>query len=507
MRVLALNGSPRMASSSTNHMLTPLLDGMEQEGAEIELIHLRKMDIKACIGCYTCWVRTPGECIFHGKDEMQHAMESYNKADMVIFGTPLYHFSMSGILKDFIDRTLPRFEPWLIPHPSMPELTAHPERFHKPTKMMLVSPCGFPEFAHFDALVATFKQMADMEGLEYVGEILRPGAETLSRKTHQPLFGAYYDILREAGREIMRDGRISEATAAALKEDLFPVEKSVFYDLAENYWTEQMDRFKVPEEKRHTVPILASDLDSVPFMPQADAQEQVLEVAGMERAINEDLMIYLAAMYDGSFLPDLRASIQFVFTEPEESKFDPGAPVWCLDIAGVSCTVREGAAAIPTLTITVSNSVWQQIGLGLRDSEKSFTEGEFEAEGSMKLLGCFSQIFCHPQPGDTDSYGDLETDIRAFAAELVELVDSDMKTVVQLVIGGVGGGIFHLRIDSGNCSAYRQATNEADLSLNASVSSWFSLRAGKAGALEEVRISGDSEQVKQFQQHLQRIAP
>jgi len=170
MKILALNGSPRMKASSTYHMLTPILEGMEAAGAETELIHVRKLDLEACIGCYTCWVRTPGECIHKDKDSMVNAMESYNTADMVIFGTPLYHFSMSGIMKTFIDRTLPRIEPWLIPHPDIPDTTFHPERFHKPNKMMLVSPCGFPEFWHFDSLVATFKQMARMERFEYVGE-------------------------------------------------------------------------------------------------------------------------------------------------------------------------------------------------------------------------------------------------------------------------------------------------------------------------------------------------
>ncbi|MFW9835764.1 MAG: flavodoxin family protein, partial [Candidatus Thorarchaeota archaeon] len=60
MKVLALNGSPRMKTSSTYHMLKPLLEGMEGAGAETELIHIRELDLEFCIGCYTCWVRTPG---------------------------------------------------------------------------------------------------------------------------------------------------------------------------------------------------------------------------------------------------------------------------------------------------------------------------------------------------------------------------------------------------------------------------------------------------------------
>ncbi len=250
MKVLALNGSPRMKASSTYHMLTPILEGMEAAGAETELIHVRKLDLEACIGCYTCWVRTPGECIHKDKDSMVGAMESYNTADLVIFGTPLYHFSMSGIMKTFIDRTLPRYEPWLVPHASAPNMTGHPERYHYPKKTLLVSPCGFPEFENFEALVHTFKFMAEMENIEYVGEILRPAAEALSRRSLQGLFTSYYDTLRQAGEEIIRENSISEKTQAELRKDLFPGGKQAFYDMAGAYWEQQMDRFKeVPRNK------------------------------------------------------------------------------------------------------------------------------------------------------------------------------------------------------------------------------------------------------------------
>jgi multimeric flavodoxin WrbA len=42
MKVLALNGSPRIKASSTYHMLKPLLEGMQEAGAETELIHIRE---------------------------------------------------------------------------------------------------------------------------------------------------------------------------------------------------------------------------------------------------------------------------------------------------------------------------------------------------------------------------------------------------------------------------------------------------------------------------------
>jgi multimeric flavodoxin WrbA len=98
MKVLALNGSPRMKASSTYHMLKPLLEGMEGAGAETELIHIRELNLEFCTGCYTCWVRTPGVCVHQDKDRMVAVLESFNTADLVVFGTPLYHFTSAQSL-------------------------------------------------------------------------------------------------------------------------------------------------------------------------------------------------------------------------------------------------------------------------------------------------------------------------------------------------------------------------------------------------------------------------
>jgi len=498
MKVLALNGSPRMKASSTYHMLKPLLEGMEAAGAETELIHIRKLDLKACIGCYTCWVRTPGECIHKDKDSMVAALESYNTADLVVFGTPLYHFSMSGIMKTFIDRTLPRIEPWLISHPDIPGVTFHPERFHKPDKIMLVSPCGFPEFDHFESLVATFKHMAHMERFEYVGEILRPGAEALSRRSLQGLFTGYYDLLRQAGEQIIRDGRISDDIQAELCKDLFPGGKQAFYDMAGAYWEQQMDRFKVPEEKRHTVPILAADLDSVPYVPGGwETPEGVAKIDGRYYVSNEHMMRYLAGMYNPQAIPDLRATIQITFVPPKGVDYDPGPANWYMNINDGKCTVHQGRTALPTLTISTPHEVWQDIGMGLLDAEAAFTDGGFDANGSMLLLEQFPQIFEYPQPGEGGRV-DPELDMimmgmpMAFNAKAA----GDLDATIQFVLGGEGGGMYHLRIQNGECTPHREPAINADLAINAPAEIWLAISKGELDGQQafmfgQYRTTGD----------------
>jgi Pyruvate/2-oxoacid:ferredoxin oxidoreductase delta subunit len=287
MKVLALNGSPRMKASSTYHMLKPLLEGMEEAGAQTELVHIREYDLKDCTGCYTCWVHTPGECVNKNKDSMYDILQKFHAADLVVFGTPLYIFTMSGIMKTFLDRTIPSLEPWLIPNPHLTGSTMHPERFHKPEKILLVSPCGFPEFENFDSLVATFKQTARMFGWEYVGEILRPSAEPLSRKEFQGGFTSYFYLLRQAGEQVVREGRISDALQADLRKDLFPGGKEGFYKIAAAYWSRDMDRFKVPEELRHTVPV--EPVHNMPSLSERNLQEIGVSKPGGNGSQNPEL--------------------------------------------------------------------------------------------------------------------------------------------------------------------------------------------------------------------------
>jgi len=244
MKVLALNGSPRAERSSTYHILKPFLKGMQSAGAETEVIHIQKLKLKSCLGCYTCWLKTPGVCVH--KDSMSEVIEKFNKSDLIIFGTPLYVFSMSGIMKTFLDRLIPRLEPELIPHPSIENLTAHPSRYDLPVKMFLISPCGFPEFEHFDSLVATFKQFARMADMEYLGEILRPSAEALSNDDMRGLFQSYYSLVQRAGEQLVLKGGVEEDLRNQLRQNLFPGSKEDFYEMANAYW-----KMKTEDGKKH----------------------------------------------------------------------------------------------------------------------------------------------------------------------------------------------------------------------------------------------------------------
>jgi len=386
---------------------------------------------------------------------------------------------MSGIMKTFIDRTLPRIEPWLITHPDNPDVTFHPERFHKPNKIMLVSPCGFPEFDHFESLVATFRHMARMERFEYLGEVLRPGAEALSRRSLQGLFAGYYDILRQAGKQIIHDNRISEETQADLRADLFPGGKQAFYDMAGAYWEQQMDRFKVPDEMRHTVPILADDLDSIPYAPAGSGVNSgVPRSEGRYLVPNEYMLNTMLGMFNPQAIPGLRATVQFTFTSQKDIDF--GSANWYMNINDGNCSLHEGRTALPTLSITTPYEAWFDIGMGTLNAESAFDDGKYDANGSITLLEQFSTIFQHPQPGEDGIVNpELDMIMLGMPTAFNPKAAGDMDATIQFVLGGAGGGMYYQRIQNGECTAQRGPALNPDLTINAPAEAWLAISKGE----------------------------
>ncbi len=100
-KVLLICGSPR--KGNTEFLLNKVKDGVEKSGGEAELILLREKHIQHCDG--------NDYCVEHKKcnliDEMQEIYPKLIDANAIVFGTPNYFNNVSGLMKDFIDRTNP----------------------------------------------------------------------------------------------------------------------------------------------------------------------------------------------------------------------------------------------------------------------------------------------------------------------------------------------------------------------------------------------------------------
>jgi multimeric flavodoxin WrbA len=106
MKIVGVCGSPR--KGNTEWMLSKLLETAAKSGADTELLLLRKMNVRTCRGCLTCdegGKERKGVCII--KDDMTGVYPKLVAADVIVLATPVYFEMLSGLLKNFLDRTCP----------------------------------------------------------------------------------------------------------------------------------------------------------------------------------------------------------------------------------------------------------------------------------------------------------------------------------------------------------------------------------------------------------------
>jgi multimeric flavodoxin WrbA len=98
--ILGINGSARK-KGNTATLLKKVLSFAEEIGAKTEILHLIDKDIKPCISCLA-----EGKCTYpcRIKDDMEKIFKKIKKVDCIILGSPTYWYSLSGLMKNFLDR-------------------------------------------------------------------------------------------------------------------------------------------------------------------------------------------------------------------------------------------------------------------------------------------------------------------------------------------------------------------------------------------------------------------
>ena len=175
MNMLAVNGSPRGSKGNTEVILQAFLNGAIEAGAEAETIYLKDKTILHCIGCFTCWIKTPGVCVH--KDDMPEILERMRGADLMVYAMPLYVYTVPGLFKDFLDRLIPLAQPFI---ERRGDHFLHPPRYGQGLrKSVLISNAGFPEGHHFDGLRKTFRLLTSGPDSDLIGEICCAGGPLL----------------------------------------------------------------------------------------------------------------------------------------------------------------------------------------------------------------------------------------------------------------------------------------------------------------------------------------
>ncbi len=244
MKALALNSSPKMEKGGTALILNPFLEGLEEAGAEIELLYVHKLHIEPCLGDFGCWFKTPGHCV--QQDDMAWVLPKLEAADLLVLATPVFVDGMTSTMKRLIERCLPLMEPFFEIRDGH---CRHPRR-NKPRsqKVVLVSVCGFTELDNFGPLLAHMKAICRNLGAEFAGALLRPYAAALPRLGRMGLpVDQVFKAAREAGRQLAREGRMQEETLAAVSRELLPREE--YLQGVNAHFKRALERLQAPRDR------------------------------------------------------------------------------------------------------------------------------------------------------------------------------------------------------------------------------------------------------------------
>jgi multimeric flavodoxin WrbA len=103
-KVFAFIGSPLKTRSNTRALTILLVERLQELDKTIQAEVLTAGDVKIryCTGCWSCM--TKGECPLDKGDDMGRLKEAMLKADLIVFGSPVYTYTISGQMKTFLDR-------------------------------------------------------------------------------------------------------------------------------------------------------------------------------------------------------------------------------------------------------------------------------------------------------------------------------------------------------------------------------------------------------------------
>jgi len=103
-KVIVISASPRRGGNS-DYLCDRFIQGAQEAGHQVEKIFFRDKKINYCLGCGACY--NSGKCV--QKDDMEDVLNKMVEADVLVFGTPVYFYTMDAQLKTLIDRTVPRY--------------------------------------------------------------------------------------------------------------------------------------------------------------------------------------------------------------------------------------------------------------------------------------------------------------------------------------------------------------------------------------------------------------
>ena len=183
-KVTILDGT-RPGEKNLEPLLGVLKDQLKRTGAEVQTFTLRQIKLAHCIGCFGCWVETPGLCV--EADAGREITKTVSHSQTVILFTPITFGGYSSELKRMVDRLVPL---------SLPHFTLfqgevhHNPRYPDPPRLMGIGvqhEANSEEEAIFKALVG--RNAINFHAPTYAAEVVRDtdSPETLRQRFEKAL--------------------------------------------------------------------------------------------------------------------------------------------------------------------------------------------------------------------------------------------------------------------------------------------------------------------------------
>lgn len=99
MKVLILNGSPK-ANGNTAVAIHEMEKVFQENGIEVETIHVGNKNIRGCVACTSCY--KTGKCVFD--DVVNEIAPKFEEADGLVVASPVYYASANATLIACLDR-------------------------------------------------------------------------------------------------------------------------------------------------------------------------------------------------------------------------------------------------------------------------------------------------------------------------------------------------------------------------------------------------------------------
>lgn len=230
MKILAINGSHRGRNGYTQVLIEMFFEGARQLDAECDTIVLKDLKINQCLGCRVCHKSEHYlKCIYDEKDDVKGIFDKMREADILVFATPIYIFSMTGLMKIFLDRITSTGDSSIMTTSNSGLFFHHIDKklISKPFVLITTQDNVENETSkNVESYFRTFSSFLDAPFVGYIrrksGALIGHGKDLEKEKQH-PLIITVNESIKKAGYETVKYGFIKKKTENQCNRKIIPI--------------------------------------------------------------------------------------------------------------------------------------------------------------------------------------------------------------------------------------------------------------------------------------------